>query len=57
MMPGFLYANKHKKKKKKKRTIKLNFQKNWLITRNLTSELCIMGKDKFICTVQNIILN
>lgn len=51
-MPGFLYVNKHKK-----RNIKLNFQNNRLNNTNLTGELCKIGNDKIIRTVENIVLN
>ena len=54
-MPGFYMLISTIKKKKK--NIKLNFQNIRLNTKNLTSELCKIWKDKIICIVENIVLN
>ena len=47
-MLGFLYVNKHKKEYKTHSRVN---------TTNLTGNLCKIGKDKIIHTVENIVLN
>ena len=51
MMSGFFYVKEHKK------YMKLNFQNNKLDITNLIDELCKIGKNKIIHTIENIFLN